>query len=239
MSSDLTPRAAAVIVAGGSGVRFGHKGGKQLVDLAGRPMLSWSVLAFDRAPSIELTVVACPGNERDAFVSRALEPLEASNPLVVVDSGESRQASVGAALAALPSCVEIVAIHDGARPLVTAELIEAAVGALDADPRLDGVVVGHPSVDTIKVVDGENVVATPDRATLWAVQTPQVFRVGALRAARAEAEAEGLVGTDDSSLVELGGGNVRVLLGPRDNVKITVPADLVAAAALLREREGA
>lgn len=239
MSSGPTPRAAAVIVAGGSGERLGHPGGKQLIDLAGRPMVAWAVLAFDRAPSVELIVVACPVAERERFIADALEPLGATTPIVVVASGTSRQESVGSALAALPSCVELVAVHDGARPLVTPELVEAALQALDADPRLDGVVVGHPSVDTVKIVEGETVASTPDRSTLWTVQTPQVFRIGALKAARLEAEDAGFVGTDDASLVERSGGLLRVLPGPRDNIKVTVPSDLIAAQALLEAREGA
>jgi 2-C-methyl-D-erythritol 4-phosphate cytidylyltransferase len=143
--------------------------------------------------------------------------------------------------AAVPADADVIAVHDGARPLVTPALIAEAIDALDADGALDGVVVGHPSYDTLKLVGARDRVAgTLDRTTVWAAQTPQVFRAPVLRRAYARAEAEGFAATDDASLVERAGGSVRMLAGPLDNIKVTVPEDMLIVERLLRTRvEGA
>ena len=131
---------------------------------------------------------------------------------------------------------EIIAIHDGARPLVTIDLINRSICMLKGDQDIDGVVVGHPSVDTLKVVDSANIVGTPDRNMFWIAQTPQVFRSTILRRAYSTAMFEGFVGTDDSSLVERMGGVVHMVNGPRDNIKVTVPEDIGPAVAALAGR---
>ncbi|HHJ98867.1 MAG TPA: 2-C-methyl-D-erythritol 2,4-cyclodiphosphate synthase, partial [Actinobacteria bacterium] len=133
----------------------------------------------------------------------------------------------------------VFVVHDGARPLVTPATIAGAIEMLERDDGCAGVVVGHPSYDTLKQVDDlDVVVATPDRATIWSAQTPQVFRAQTLRDAYERAAHTGWTGTDDASFVEHAGGRVRVFAGPRDNVKITVPEDLRVAEALLQAREG-
>ena len=129
-------------------------------------------------------------------------------------------------------------MHDGARPLVTPALISNALAALANEPEAAGVVVGHPAIDTLKLVDRFTIEATPPRSRYWAVQTPQIFRAEALRAACAAAEADGFLGTDDSSLVERTGARVIVFEGPRDNIKVTVAEDLLLVEAALRFREG-
>jgi 2-C-methyl-D-erythritol 4-phosphate cytidylyltransferase len=239
VSTPVLGRAAALVLAGGSGERFGEPGGKQLLRVAGLPILAWSVAALEAAPGVGLVIIACPRDRFDEYVEQAIVPIGCATPVVLVPSGETRQASLAAALAEVPSDLDIVAVHDGARPLVTAELVEAAIDALRADARLDGVVVGHPSVDTIKSVDAHQVIqGTPDRVGMWLVQTPQVFRTGVLRSALEAAELEGFIGTDDSSLVERIGGRVRMLEGPRDNIKVTLAEDLLIVDALLTSREG-
>jgi 2-C-methyl-D-erythritol 4-phosphate cytidylyltransferase len=128
-------------------------------------------------------------------------------------------------------------VHDGARPLVDPVTVDRAVAELEARPTLDGVVVGHPAVDTMKVVGpGNRVTGTPKRATLWVAQTPQVFRAEALVSAHARARAERWDATDDASLVERDGGVIGMLEGPRWNIKVTVPEDLVVVEALLDAR---
>ena len=131
---------------------------------------------------------------------------------------------------------EVIVIHDGARPLVTLDLINRSICMLKGDLDIDGVVVGHPSVDTLKVVDSSNIVGTPDRNMFWIAQTPQVFRSTILRRAYSTAMFEGFVGTDDSSLVERMGGVVHMVNGPRDNIKVTVPEDIGPAIAALAGR---
>ena len=121
---------------------------------------------------------------------------------------------MSAGLAAVPDTVATVLVQDGARPLLTAELVDRALAALAADPGAAGAVVGHPAVDTLKLAEDGVVLSTPDRSQYWAVQTPQVFRAAELRRAYAEAARAGFVGTDDSSLVERIGGRVLLVEGP-------------------------
>jgi 2-C-methyl-D-erythritol 4-phosphate cytidylyltransferase len=199
-------------------------------------MLSWTLAAFDAAPEVDLIVVVCHPQRVEEFRREAVVPAVADTPLLFAPGGESRQDSVASGLAQLPDDVSTVLIHDGARPLVTPRLIADSLAAFRAR-GVDGLVVGHPAIDTLKIVDGDTVKETPDRSRFWAVQTPQVFSVRALRAAYAEAIANGRQGTDDASLVEQNGGRVAVFEGPRDNIKVTVAEDLLLVEAALRFRQ--
>jgi len=230
--------AAAIVVAGGSGERFGRAEGKQLALVAGHPVLSWSLRSLD-ACGLEVIVVVCHPDRMDEYRAQAVEPLGMATTVVFARGGETRQDSVASGLAALPDGIDIVVVHDGARPLLRPELATGALAMLRATENADGVIVGHPSVDTLKLVDKGRVVETADRSRVWAVQTPQVFRASALRDAHESARRDGFVATDDSALVERYGGVVMVFEGPRDNIKITVPEDhaFVEAALLRREKE--
>lgn len=228
-------RVAAVIVAGGSGERFGRSGGKQMAPLGGRPVLAWSVVALDAVPEISDIVVVCPSGREAEFRAAAVDPFDVRTHVTFASSGETRQASVAAGLAALPAGIDAVAVHDGARPLVSPDFVSTLIAKL-AETGADGVVAAHPSVDTLKVVSEDKVAETPDRSRLWAVQTPQVFRADVLRAAYETASRQGFLGTDDASLVERAGGDVRVLEGPRDNIKLTLPEDVAFAEAALSRR---
>lgn len=147
-----------------------------------------------------------------------------------VAGGDSRSESVRAGLAAVADAAEIVVVHDAARPLAPPSLFDAVIAAVRAGA--DGAVPALPVADTVKEVDGEQVVATLRRERLVAVQTPQAFRAERLRAAH----AAGGGATDDAALVEAGGGRVVVVPGDPDNVKITTPRDLAWAEWVLRER---
>jgi 2-C-methyl-D-erythritol 4-phosphate cytidylyltransferase len=231
-------KTAAVVVAGGSGERFGRTGGKQLASVAGWPVVSWALRALDAAGEVDLIVIVRPADRAREYAEQAVEPLGLTTQYVYADSGGTRQHSVAAGLAVLPEGIDTVVVHDGARPLITPDVVAGAVHAL-ADSSSDGVVVGHPSIDTLKVVDGTRIVDTPDRCRYWQVQTPQVFRRDALERAHRKAHADGFSGTDDASLVERVGGVVDVIEGPRDNIKVTVPEDLAyVRAALNHRREG-
>lgn len=217
-----------VIVAGGSGARFGRAAGKQLAPVLGRPMLAWTVEAFVGRCGVDGVVVVAPANAADAYRAAV------DGDVAWAAAGATRVESVAAGLAAVPAEATTIAVHDGARPLATAETLAAAVARLHAADTPSGVVIGHPSYDTMKRVDeGGTIVETPDRSTLWAAQTPQVFRADVLRAAYARPDAEA---TDDAALVAARGGTVVMLEGPRDNIKVTVPADLAVAEALLAAR---
>ena len=236
---DKKAKSAAVILAGGTGDRFGHEGGKQLVEIAGKPVLTWSAEAFDAVGDIGLIVVVCPEERHDEFLKRAIDPFPFVTPVVMAPAGPTRQESAFAGLELVPDSYEFAVMHDGARPLITPELIEHAIAIVKGNIDSDGAVVAHPAIDTLKVVENGVIAGTPDRNVFWNAQTPQVFRLGILRRAHAAALSDGFVGTDDSSLIERLGGRVLVVEGPRDNVKLTVPEDYGLLAAAVRKLRGA
>jgi len=216
----------ALLVAAGRGERLGAEGPKAFVVLAGRPMLEWSLDALRLVPAVSRIVVALPPG------------VTAPAGTVGVVGGAERSHSVRAALeaaGALPDD-EPVIVHDAARPLATPELFERALGALAASGA-DAVVAAARVTDTIKRA-GEDlrVLETLDRGALWAVQTPQVFRRGALARALAQPDAVLAAATDDAGLVEQAGGRVHVVESPAGNLKVTTPTDLRLAELLLRER---
>ena len=232
-----SPRVCAVVVAGGSGQRFGNPGGKQLIDVAGRPLVSWCLEAFDRAAHVGHIVVVCPEERREEMRRLAVVPFAFTTPVTFANAGATRQDSTDAGVDAVPAGFDIVAIHDGARPLITPEAIDRAIEELLADPGLDGVVCGQPAIDTLKVVGADgDIEDTPPRSRFWTVQTPQIIRLDAMRRAHAAAVEAGFVGTDDSSLVERFGGRMRCVETSRDNIKVTVPEDLLLVTAMLKAR---
>ena len=236
---DKNPKTAAIILAGGTGERFGKEGGKQLVEIAGKPVLTWSAEAFDAVGDIGLIVIVCPEDRAAESLRRAIDPFPFVTPVVVAPSGPTRQESAFSGLEFVPEAYEYVILHDGARPLVTPELISHTIATLKGNSDCDGAVVAHPAVDTLKVVENGVIVGTPDRSVFWNAQTPQVFRAGIYRRAHASALSDGFVGTDDSALIERLGGRVLVVEGKRDNLKLTYPEDyelLEAAVIRLRRR---
>jgi 2-C-methyl-D-erythritol 4-phosphate cytidylyltransferase len=197
--------------------------------LAGRPMVEWSIAALRAAAGVRSIVVACPPGHVHEL---------GGHDLGVVEGGATRSQSVANALEAVGT--ELVAIHDAARPLVTAELVEGVVATLAADPEAAGAIAATPVSDTIKRVgDGSPIVVveTVDRGRLWAAQTPQVFRVEPLRAALG-GDPERVAATDEAMLVEAAGGRVLIHPAPAENLKVTTPLDLKLAELLLAERSG-
>ena len=231
--------AVAIIVAGGVGQRFGAFGGKQLAEVAGQPLLSHAVRAFDRASSISLIVVVCDPDRVQEYGSKAVEPYARSTEFELVAGGVTRQDSVRNGLMAIAEgrTEDVVVVHDGARPLVSPEVIDSAVAHLLAAEGIQGLVVGHPVYDTIKSVAGDKVLGTVDRSALWVAQTPQVFFRTALQDAHLEALASARVTTDDASLMEEAGHQLGVLLGSRENIKVTVTEDLMIIESILRARK--
>jgi 2-C-methyl-D-erythritol 4-phosphate cytidylyltransferase len=213
----------AIVVAGGSGRRFGRL--KQFSPLAGRPVLEWAVDAC--RPSSAGVVLVVPAG---------LDDPESHGADAVVVGGATRAGSVRRGLAAVPPDAEVIVVHDAARPLASAALFDAVIGVV-VDEGADGGVPGIPVHDTIKTVDeAGRVTSTLDRGTLVTVQTPQAFRAAVLR--RAHEQAAGADATDDAMLVEALGATVRVVPGEGFNLKITAPDDLVAAERLLTSGEG-
>ena len=222
---DKNPKTAVIILAGGSGDRFGREGGKQLVEIAGKPVLTWSAESFDAVGDVGLIVIVGLEDRKEEYLKRAIDPFPFVTPIAVAPSGPTRQESAFSGLECVPDEFEFVALHDGARPLVTPQLIEHTIAMVKGNFDADGAVVAHPAIDTLKVVENGVIAGTPDRNVFWNAQTPQVFRTGIYRRAHAAALSDGFVGTDDSSLIERLGGRVLVVEGPRDNLKLTVPED--------------
>ena len=210
-------RVWAVVVAGGSGRRFGEM--KQFALLADRPVVEWAVAAC--RPSSCGVVLVVPHGAADR-VGHGAD--------IVVEGGASRTESVRCGLAAVPEEAEVIIVHDAARPLASDALFRAVIAAV-ATGGADAAVPGVPLSDTIKVVDGaQTVTATLDRSALVAVQTPQAFSAELLR----RAHAGGAEATDDAALLEALGATVRVVPGDPRNLKITTPADLGTAEHLVR-----
>jgi 2-C-methyl-D-erythritol 4-phosphate cytidylyltransferase len=214
----------ALVVAAGSGERLGAGRPKALVELAGRPLMQWSIDVLVSLEEVEHVVVALP-------------PRVAAPPGVLgVQGGASRSDSVRRALAAAPAG-DPVLVHDAARPLLTPELARAVIGALGRDSRADCAIAVGRVTDTVKRVDAEGaVLSTLPREELVAVQTPQVFRRAALQRAL-DVDAEELAAaTDDAWLVERGGGRIITVLSASENMKVTTPLDMQLAELLLARR---
>lgn len=222
----------AIIVAAGRGTRFGRP--KQLVELAGAPLVSWPVRTFARMPEIVDLVIVTEEPWIDS-VRDIAERVAGSKRFTVVAGGATRQESVANGLRALPERCNAVLVHDGARPLVRATEVRAGMRAV-RDGR--AAVLGVPVVDTLKAVDPKThlVSRTIDRSSLWAAQTPQLAMARDLRRAHAEAVHADIVGTDEMMLLERIGVDVEMIAGEAENFKVTVPADLLRAEYLMRDR---
>jgi 2-C-methyl-D-erythritol 4-phosphate cytidylyltransferase len=230
-----------VVAAAGSGQRLGAGGPKAFVDLGGRALIEWSLAALDAARSIGAIVIAAPaGYEREAELAAGLAAPKAA--VVVTPGGATRAASIELALDHVHG--ELVAIHDAARPLITPGVVDRVVGRLAADAEADAAIAAAPITDTVKRArsprgeagPGAGVIAeTLDRELLWAAQTPQAFRLGALRAAQRRAADEDRLAaaTDEASLIELAGGRVLLEETGSANFKVTTGTDLAAAEALV------
>jgi 2-C-methyl-D-erythritol 4-phosphate cytidylyltransferase len=225
----------ALVVAAGRGERLGPGDPKALRLLGGAPVLVHAVRALAAAATVEHVVVAAPPDAVE--VTRTLLAAEhAGASLEVVPGGAERPDSVRAALAALPDDVDVVLVHDAARPLAPSELADAVAAAVAGGS--DAVVPVLPVVDTVKQVSGDQVVATVDRSSLRAVQTPQGFRRSVLEQAHREHRSgDGVEVTDDAGLVERIGRPVTVVPGHEDAFKVTRPLDLLLAETVLAARK--
>lgn len=221
-------RCGAVIVAAGSASRMGGID-KVMVALGGEPMIARTVRAFQQCGAIaDIVIVTRPDLIRPISALCA----QMDKVRMVVAGGQSRQESVALGLNALPKGVELAAVHDGARPLITDAVIDRTVRAANSYGAAAPAV---PVKDTIKVVRGGLVTDTPDRASLQAVQTPQVFDFDLLRGALKKAAEDAAAVTDDCSAVERLGMAVKIVEGDERNLKVTTPMDLKIAEMLLEE----
>lgn len=206
---------------------------KQYIPLLGDPILAWTMRACAAPREVAAIVLVVAPEDVDYCREQAEAVWRVPKPVFVVAGGASRQDSVREGLAALPGGIETVAVHDGVRPLVRPRLLQSVLAAADTYGAATAAV---DLKDTVKQVNDGWVEATPDRASLRAVQTPQAFRRELLQEAHGQAQAAGWQGTDDASLVERVGQRVRIVNGSYANIKITTPEDLLVAETLLRVR---
>ncbi len=220
-----------IIVAAGKSERMGADVDKVFLSLGTRPVLAYSLLAFEQCPLIDGVILVTRKDRMDS--ARGLvQMFGCSKVRKIIAGGASRQMSVMNGLAELGDDVKIVAIHDGARPCVTSALIEETIKSAK---RHGSGVAAVKVTDTIKEVDrGTLVTRTVDRSKLWAVQTPQTFRTDWLKKAYAQIGKKKQEVTDDASAVEMLGEPVHLVPAARTNVKITSPEDLFLAAMILK-----
>ena len=218
----------AVIVAAGSASRMGGID-KVMASLGGEPMIVRTVRAFQNCDAIASIVIV---TREDLIQPISGLCRDMGKVVAIVAGGSSRQESVHLGLNALPKGTKLAAVHDGARPLISWQVIDRVVRAANtygaAAPAI-------PVKDTIKVVAGGLVKETPDRSSLMAVQTPQVFDFDLLRGALRKAEEDGAAVTDDCSAVERTGMKIKIVEGDERNLKVTTPMDLKIAELLLEE----
>ena len=233
--SQHPPTVGVIIPAGGIGSRLGRKRPKQLLDLAGRPILVRTCQAFLEIATIRQVVIAVPAAHAQPTID-ALRPHLAPadyDRLVFTVGGLTRQESVRAGLARLDSAITLVLVHDAARPLVDRATIERC---LDAAWEFGAAIAAVPVKDTLKLAaGGATIEKTVDRTDLWQAQTPQTMRREYLERAFTEAARTGFVGTDEASLLEAAAIPVHLVYGSERNLKITHPEDMRLAEALLRE----
>ena len=240
---------AAIIVAGGKGLRYGGPVRKQYLPLGGRPIVWWSLSAFERSPSIFSIVLVVPAG--DVAKIRARTPGWKFKKLsAVVAGGRTRADSVRRGLSATPRSARYVAVHDAVRPLVRPKLIESVI---DTARKAGAALAACPSKDTVKLANSRGlVIASPPRDTVWLAQTPQIFERRLLERAhrlrrnkgrgswsvdRRSKSVHGARCTDDSQLVERLGVRVKLVESPPDNIKVTLPMDFVLARSILKGRK--
>jgi 2-C-methyl-D-erythritol 4-phosphate cytidylyltransferase len=225
--------AAALIPAAGRGRRMGCEVEKQFIQLAGKPLLAHTLACFEATPGIDRIVVIVPPG-REVYCAEEIVAVEGFRKVAhIVAGADTRQRSVTAGFRCLGENVDVIVIHDGARPFVTPSLIQTSA---DLAFQHGSAIVAIPESDTLKrvSVDG-TVVETVDRQQLWRAQTPQAFRRSILACALAHAEEHNLEATDEAALVESLSWPVRIIPGSLWNFKITTPDDLHLAKALLAQ----
>jgi 2-C-methyl-D-erythritol 4-phosphate cytidylyltransferase len=233
INESTPPRVAGIVVAGGLGKRMGSPTPKQFLSLAGKPMLLHSLEIFDRHPGVDvLCVVADPAYH--TVFQREAPWTSLAKPLILAEAGRERADSVRSGLAAMRGRADIVLIHDGARPLVTAAMIDATLAEAR---RGRGAITARPVSDTVKrSADGGRIAETLDRRHLWLAETPQAFPFELIWRAHELARERGVSVTDDAQAVEMLGGEVVLCPAATPNAKVTAPEDLAVAEALMQAR---
>lgn len=230
----MKPICTAVIVAAGKGKRMGTEISKQFLPLGGKEILAHTVQKFEKAKNIR-DIILVTGADSLQDVQEMAQEYGWEKIVSIVAGGKERHDSVWNGLQQVAADTEIILIHDGVRPFVTEDILNISI---ETALEMGGCVAGVPAKDTIKVCDGENIaIATPDRSTLWQIQTPQTFRKERIVKAYEQAKEDGFVGTDDASFAEHCGYPVKVIMGSYRNIKITTKEDLIIGEAFLKEEQ--
>ncbi len=219
----------AIIVAGGKGLRMRQSVRKQYLELAGKPLIGHTLIAFDACQKVDKVILVIPQADL-AVCHRMVEALGLQKKPRLIAGGAQRQHSVYNGLESIANSAhpdDVVVVHDGVRPFVTTAMLEACI---DGARETGACITGVAAIDTLKRIDsGGWVQATLAREHIRMVQTPQAFQYALLQNAHAKALEQGFVGTDDAALVENWGARVKMIDGGRFNMKITTPEDMVIA----------
>jgi len=211
---------------------MGGSRSKQYLEIASKPIIAHTLQVFQEAPFVDQIILVSPAAEipfsHDLIASYSIDKV-----FRVVEGGAERQDSIRKGLEAVDSSTDIVIVHDGVRPFIKSEMLEESVNiAL----KYGAALVAVPVKDTVKKTEEGSVIKTIPRSNLWLAQTPQTFTYDLIRDAYKNAFLKGIIGTDDASLVEALGKEVRIVMGSYDNIKITTPEDLLFAEAIIKEQ---
>lgn len=227
---------AAIIVAAGKGLRMNEDVPKQYLLLEGRPVLGHTLLVFNTCDRIDEIFVVTPAEDFDFCGKNVIGPLGFQKRIRLVSGGDRRQDSVYNGLKALDQKTDLVVIHDGVRPFVKSDELEACI---DGAIQFGACILGIPASDTLKRVDEAGIInETLDRDNIWLVQTPQAFKYDVILEAHETARRDSISGTDDAFLVERLGIAVRIITGNKNNIKITTQEDLAIAQAIIEKGPG-
>ena len=235
MDDDKRLFTSCILVAAGSGSRMGKGISKQFIHIGQMPMLSRTIKAFESCEGINEIIVVMNKSDIERCQSEIIGPYSFKKVAAVIEGGQTRQESGYRGICSASKRADIIIVHDGARPFVDNETIMKGISAA---AEYGASCAAVPAKDTIKQADVEGfVLKTPDRSSLWQVQTPQTFRYNILKEAHERAIEQGFTGTDDSMLVERMGYKLKLVEGDYFNIKITTDADLLFAEAIVRARE--
>jgi len=226
------PKISVIIPAAGSGKRMGGSTSKQYLTIGDRPILIETLIVFNASPYIDEIILVSPPDDLP-LIKKMLKGYSLNKVSKIVEGGKERQDSISNGLDALDPSSSIVLVHDGVRPFISDEIIKELIDTVN---QYGAAIVAVPVKDTVKKIWDAAIIETVPRENLWLAQTPQAFRAKIIIDAYANAEEKGLMGTDDASLVEAMGLDVKIVMGSYENIKITTPEDLVFAEAIKKER---
>ena len=221
---------SAIIVAAGQGIRMKGTMRKQYLDLSGQPVLAHSIMTFDSCSLVDEILLVIPKEDVEYCQNKILSLLDLNNQINLVCGGDKRQDSVYNGLKATTKNTETVVIHDGVRPFIQPEDLKQCILV---SKKYGACILGTPASDTLKRADKSNIIETTlSRENIWLAQTPQAFKYDLILKAHETARRDGYVGTDDASLVERMGEDVKIINGGKFNIKITKKEDLAIAKAM-------